>query len=81
MRKLLAVAALVALSTAFTCSAFEDSKPAPVRYRLSEAQVKAIQDAGMGAKVTGWVDSTLWVQVDGGTPVNESHPCPPFTDC
>ncbi len=80
MRKLIAVAALVALSTAFTCSATE-SDAKQVRFRLSETQVKAIQDAGPGAKVTGWVDTTLWVQVNGGTPLDESRPCPPFTDC
>lgn len=81
MRKLFAVAALCAASFGFTCSAFEDSNKPPVKYRFSEAQVKAIQDAGPGAKVTGWTDSTLWVQVDGGTPLDESRPCPPFTDC
>lgn len=27
------------------------------------------------------IDGQMWVQVDGNKPLDESHPCPPFTDC
>lgn len=78
----LVIAACAALSSQTTVK--------PVKYRLSPAQVEAIQKAGPGAKVVLWegaapaglkYTTTLWQSVNGGTPQDEAHPCPPFDDC
>lgn len=73
------------------CAILTGQTPAkPVKYRLSPAQVEAIQKAGPGAKVVLWegaapaglkYTTTLWQSVNGGTPQDEAHPCPPFDDC
>lgn len=71
--------AWLALAGLWACSALTASQAKePVRYRFSAAQIEAIKAAPPGAPVTGWADTTWWISVDGGKPINESHPCPPW---
>lgn len=85
LRYPLAVLAVLLGATAFyACTPPETAAvkaTKAVHFRLSEVQIKAIQEAGDRAVVTGYLDSTLWLQVNGSAPLNEAHICPPWTDC
>lgn len=84
LRPYVAWAALTALwLTALACNppATHTDAAKPTRFRLSASQIEAIQAAPKDAVVTGWVDTTVWVQINGAKPLDEAHICPPWTDC